>query len=294
MLRLSLFLCVWIVVAACAPRSRHSAALPAQRPETVSGKRSEGADGCGASAPSTPLESVTVNGAARSFITHIPESYDPSRAHPLIFAFHGRTNSNQQARAYFGLEAAFPDAIIFYPSGLKRNTGFTWGDPGDPPEALRDFALFDELLRVTKLIYCVDAERVYAVGHSLGGYFAANLGCARASALRAVALLGAGVQGQTCQKVSAAVLHNPKDHLVPVSEGERARNLFLGSLDRVRGTGVSQPALRAFRCNRYAAGSEAVLWCPHGFDHAYDGRYYPHTWPAETAVLLATFFSSLP
>ena len=202
---------IWLglwALSSCIPATRSEQAPPAQAPTPVAtpvdvpvepvveSVPSPVTSGCGAAAPGAPLQSVTVNGLERSFILHVPATYDPNRPHELIFAFHGRTNSNAQVQQYFGLEAAFPNALILYPQGIQLATGFTWADPGDAPENLRDYALFDELLRVTQLMYCVDASRVYAVGHSLGGYFAADLGCARATSVRAVALLGAGVQAR--------------------------------------------------------------------------------------------------
>lgn len=304
-----IWLCLWLL-SSCLPATRSTQETSTQdetqtsptQPENTTAPiasapiASAPSSGCGVAAPSTPLQSVNVNGVERSFILHVPPSYDPNRAHALVFAFHGRTNSNAQAREYFGLESAFPDALILYPSGLQLDTGFSWANPGDPPENLRDFALFDELLRVTRHMYCVDSQRVYAVGHSLGGYFAADLGCARASELRAVALLGAGLQGSSCtNSVAAMVLHNPNDTLVPVSEGEKARDVFVRTLGSVASpVSEAEETLRAFGCSRYSGAADAVLWCPHRFDHAYDGSYYPHTWPPETATAMASFFGSLP
>ena len=297
-----IWLCLWLL-SSCLPATRSTEKTEtAQKPNTgtvanaPTPSPSTPTSGCGAAAPSAPLQSATVNGVERSFILHVPPNYDPNRPHALIFAFHGRTNSNAQVREYFGLESAFPDALIVYPSGLQLDTGFSWANPGDDPQNLRDFALFDELLRVTKLMYCVDASSVYAVGHSLGGYFAADLGCARASEVRAVALLGAGLQGSSCtNSVAAMVLHNPNDTLVPVSEGEKARDVFVRTLGSVANP-VSEASeqLQAFSCSRYSSAKDAVLWCPHRFDHAYDGSYYPHTWPPETATAMASFFGSLP
>lgn len=299
---------IWLglwALSGCIPASRGEQAPPAQSPNSVETPPDAPANepvanepvatGCGAAAPGAPLQSVSVNGRERSFILHVPASYNPNQEHELIFAFHGHTNSNAQAREYFGLESAFPNALIIYPSGIQLDTGFSWTSPGDAPENLRDYALFDELLRVTQLMYCVDASRVYAVGHSLGGYFAADLGCARATSVRAVALLGAGVQGSSCAApVAAMILHNPNDSLVPVTEGEKARDLFVANLGTpVKPVSEANEPLRTFGCSRYSGTVDAVLWCPHRFDYAYDGAYYPHTWPAETSQAIASFFNSL-
>src|SRR3546814_10613623 len=68
--------------------------------------------------------------------------------HPLAVAFHGRTSDGGRVRRYYGLEGEGRSGAVFaYPSGLRDESGrFTWAEPGDPPERLRDYALFDRLL----------------------------------------------------------------------------------------------------------------------------------------------------
>jgi polyhydroxybutyrate depolymerase len=229
----------------------------------------------------------------RTFITYVPPDYDSRKAYPVIFAFHGRTNSNAQVRNYFGLEAAMPEAIILYPSGIKNGRSFTWANQGDDGNALRDYAFFDELLRITQYYYCVDMKRVFVVGHSLGAYFANSVACARAGVVRAVASLAGGLQTFQCRAPVASLLfHNPQDNLVAISEGEKARDVFIAADGVSRRASATSGVLAEFNCTWYS-GSNPVVWCPHGFSTSYDGSYYPHTWPDKTAQAIAYFFSSL-
>lgn len=261
---------------------------PAQPPQ------SQTSAGCGRSAPGAPPASVVVAGLERPFISYIPQTYNPNKSYPLVVAFHGRTNSNAQVREYFGLEAAMPESIILYPSGLKNGSSFTWANSGDDGNALRDFALFDELLRVMSYYYCVDAKKIFVVGHSLGAYFANSVACARAGVVKAVASLAGGIQTSSCQGVVAALLlHNPADDLVAISEGEKAFNTFRAvDATSSQGAGTSG-VLASFNCTWYS-GLSPVVWCPHEFSTRYDGSYYPHTWPEATAQAIAYFFGSLP
>lgn len=251
--------------------------------------------GCGATPPGVPLASITLNGVERSFITHIPATYDPTIASPLIFAFHGRTNTNAQARAYFGIEAALPEAIVVYPSGIWQGGGFTYADAGDPPGALRDYALVDEILRLTRQYYCVDSRQVYAVGHSLGAWFATSLACARAGTVRAVVALAGGMAVSNCPTgVAAMILHNPNDRLVPVAQGYKARDTLVALNGAVTSPQAAEnDSLRALRCERYAHALNPVMWCPHDINYSYNGNYYPHTWPNEMGSAIATFFHML-
>ncbi len=304
------FVLILLLLSACAPRviqapsrqpptqqppntestvsTESTASLPVQTPPTLSGTL-----GCGKTPPSGPPASVVVGVLERPFISYIPANYDAKKSYPLIVAFHGHTNSNAQVREYFGLEAAMPESIILYPSGLRNGNSYTWANQGDDGNALRDYALFDELLGVMSYYYCVDTLNVFVVGHSLGAYFANSVACARAGIVKAVASLAGGIQTSSCRgAVAALLLHNPKDDLVAISEGEKALSTFMGvDSTSSQGAGTSG-VLASFSCTWYS-GTLPVVWCPHGFSTRYDGSYYPHTWPDDTANAIAYFFQTL-
>lgn len=258
------------------------------------------APSAGCATPTTEvLTELTVAGAPRTFILELPQPYDPERAYPLVFAFHGRTSPAEEVRGYYDLETYAPDTLgpvlFVYPVALTQADGtFSWWDSGDAPDALRDFALFDALVTRLGETYCVDTARIYAVGHSLGGSFVNALGCYRAGVLRAVASLGAGPSGGTCTgAVAAMVLHNPRDELVPFDLGQAARDQYLQQ-NGLRGPAqAAEPASLA--CRRYgeAGSSDPVLWCPHTVDTS-RGRFYPHNWPEETGQAVMRFFAALP
>jgi polyhydroxybutyrate depolymerase len=258
--------------------------------------RADRAQGCGQPPPVAP-SSVEVRGRTRKLITVLPASYRPAEPHALVIAFHGRTNSNAEARRYYDLERHAPGPTIFvYPSALQeRGGGFGWSEPGDPPGALRDFALFDAVLALMARSYCIDPARVFAVGHSLGASFVNSLGCARGDALRGIATLAGGISRSDCQGAVAALLfHNPKDRLVDFRYGLEARDRFRAQ-NRLEGDGRSV-SLEGFACRRYgdAGAANPVVWCPHSRNRTRSGRYYPHNWPAGTGAAVMAFFSSLP
>jgi polyhydroxybutyrate depolymerase len=104
--------------------------------------------GCNLPPPARPPEVFRVSGVARQAIVSVPAGHRPGRPHPLVLAFHGRTNDNADVRRYFGLEEAAEEPAFFvYPAGLPDEGGrFTWSGPADPAGALRDYALFDAIL----------------------------------------------------------------------------------------------------------------------------------------------------
>ena len=188
-----------------------------------------GTNGCAlTSSPATVPGSIRVDGRTRDFILSIPKGYAPQRPHALVFAFHGRTNSNAQARGYYGIEKTINDALFVYPSGVRESgRRYNWHDPGDAATALRDYRLFDELLALLGRHYCIDPDRIYLVGHSLGASFANDLACARPERVRAVASLGGGMSMRACRRpVAAMVIHNPDDRLVPVRMGQHLARLL--------------------------------------------------------------------
>ena len=125
--------------------------------------------GCGQARPAKVPSAIRVDGRQRHFLLVVPEDYSASVPHAVVFAFHGRTNSNRKARGYFRLERnASRPTLFVYPSGVQKGRSYSWANPGDPPLAQRDFALFDALLERLSAQYCVDRERVHVVGHSLG------------------------------------------------------------------------------------------------------------------------------
>jgi polyhydroxybutyrate depolymerase len=254
----------------------------------------EPSSGCGAPPPKRPPETFQVGGRERHAIVVLPEEYGADLPHALIFAFHGRTSPNAQARRYFGLErAAERPAIYVYPAALTDRTGrFTWADPGNSPDALRDFILFDVIFEQITAAYCVDLDAVYVVGHSLGASFANSLACARARRIRGVASVAGGITASECAgRVAGLLLHNPRDRAVSVSEGERARDVLLG------GHAADQKpvhrSIGGFECQLYDDRDSPLFWCLHGQDVTPRGRFYPHQWPEGAAEGILEFFDML-
>lgn len=253
--------------------------------------------GCSARSTPAPPENLYLRGVERTFITRVPQGYTPGRPHDLVVAFHGRTNSNTQARDYYDLDESLPEAIVVYPSALSFDSGFRWSDPGDSAEALRDYELFDALVARFAAQYCIDLGRVFVVGHSLGASFANSVACYRGEIVRAVASVAGGIEGTNCDGGAAAlIVHHPEDMLVPISQGQRVKDAFVESNGLAdEPVPVSKPELAELGCVRYGPDSpDPVLWCVHDFATTRGGRYYPHNWPDATGSAIARFFGDLP
>ena len=290
----ALFSAALLLSAACAgPPAVSAQASEPQQNQLVRPSRSAG---CSQDTPAVPPSRVEVDGLIRSFITVVPPEYDPDIPQKLVFAFHGRTSPNEEVRQYYDLEPHATNTIFIYPSGLAQGDGtFTWSDPGDPADALRDYAFFDAMLGLHAQYYCLNLDEVYAVGHSLGAYFANALGCARGSQVRGVGTLGGSITAGDCVAPTAAIVfHNPNDRLVDIDLGVEVANHFLRQNNITTESVPAEP--RSLNCERYGEANERhpVVWCPHTQDYGYNGRYYPHNWPDETGRAIVGFFESLP
>ena len=222
---------------------------------------------------------------------------DANAPDDLVVVFHGRSNSNTEARAYYDLERhALRPTVFVYPAGLPTDGGSrSWNSPGDPATRLRDYELFDAIVLRLARLYCIDLGRVFAVGHSLGGTFVNNLACARGGKLHGIATVAGDIGAADCSgPVAALLFHSPKDELVPIKRGEAARDRLLAA-NGLRGPPTPLPS-NDLNCVRYgeADASARVVWCAHGRTTTWRGNYYPHQWPREAGMLIMAFFASLP
>jgi len=249
--------------------------------------------GCGKSQRS-PATVLPLNGVDRTYLFTPPRDNSPNTASPLIVAFHGRTNSNERVRGYFGLDRAADTYAIAYPSGIPNGNGsYSWSNPGDKASQLRDIAFFDAIVKEVSESRCIDMDRIYVVGHSLGAWMANSVACVRGGVVRASATVGGSTTMGNCNGPSAAlILNNPKDTLSPHKDSERMRDVRLQS--NVCGGAKSDSEPREFSCEEYAGcGMNPVLFCPHTIDTERDGTYYPHVWPRSTGQEIVRFFDGL-
>jgi polyhydroxybutyrate depolymerase len=247
--------------------------------------------GCGRPAPARAPASFLVDGVERQAMVVVPDSYHADLPLPLVMAFHGRTNDHARLRRYLGLEEATTVPVIFvYPAARRAGDGdFTWAAPGGSSP---DFALFDGILAETGWSYCIDLSAVFVVGHSLGASFANDLACARPAEVGGLASVAGGIGSERCEgRVPALLLHNPRDELVPLAEGARARDALLG-----RPMPEARPiaeTLQEFACLRAGSSQSPLLWCLYRQDMTPAGRHYPHQWPEGASRLVMSFFAAL-
>ncbi|MFM8271349.1 MAG: alpha/beta family hydrolase [Gemmata sp.] len=117
-------------------------------------------------------------GKDMEYALFVPSDYDKQKKAPLVIALHGLGGSPQQFMRTRGLteQAEKRGYVVAAPMGYNERGWY--GQPGpkagarkDDPENLRELSERDvmNVLRLVKKEYTIDADRVYLMGHSMGG-----------------------------------------------------------------------------------------------------------------------------
>jgi polyhydroxybutyrate depolymerase len=171
---------------------------------------------------------LDVQGVSRSFLLHVPASYDPGQVTPLVLTFHGK-GSEADGAAYISQMTNSSDArgfIVAYPNGAGANWNCCNNTGSD------DVAFADALIEAISDDYCVQPSHVFAAGYSNGGYMAYRLMCELSARITAIAVIEGGLAIQSCKPsrpIAVIQFHGTSDEPVPYAEGvqanQRAREL---------------------------------------------------------------------
>lgn len=151
--------------------------------------------GCGM-APPADDKSVMVGTGTGTYILDVPTNYDNTKPYPLIFVWHGAGVTNTAFHDYLNMHKEVGnDGIVVTPECV--NNGSTWPN---------DASYFDALYDHFTATYCVDKNRVFTTGHSMGGLHTGLIGCLRGDKLRADAVLAAPHPTGQCVKGHMAAM----------------------------------------------------------------------------------------
>ncbi len=112
----------------------------------------------------------------RSWIGYLPKNYDPNEKHPVLVLFHSAGEHGRMILEDTAMmKLADREGLVVLAPNANRL--------GNPSEMMFPFSGADEGEFVRKAIYetsrlaCLDPQRVFAIGHSLGGRIAERLPC---------------------------------------------------------------------------------------------------------------------
>lgn len=171
--------------------------------------------------------SLTIGGTTRTFLFHSPGTTAPSSTSnlPLLIAMHGDGGSASNFKSYCGLDAV-ADAqnfIVVYPNGQTSGVSTTWnqyidGTAGRPDNAalIDDLPFLEALMDYFEATYGTNCNKIYATGHSAGGFMAYYLAVAFPNRIAAIAPYAASMWYDTNEPVSNAYYNAHFSANVPV------------------------------------------------------------------------------
>jgi polyhydroxybutyrate depolymerase len=170
---------------------------------------------------------VAVGSLERSYVLHIPPTFDAGRPAPLIIDFHGAGGSGwDQLQASPYPPVTDPEGVIMaFPDGVSGPIGPAWNVGPCCVPGVDDLAFVDALLADVKARVCVDVNRVYAVGVLTGGGMAHYLACERADDFAAVSPAAFDLAEETVadcqptQPVGVVAFRGTADERVPYEGG---------------------------------------------------------------------------
>jgi poly(3-hydroxybutyrate) depolymerase len=201
---------------------------------------------------------LNVAGTDRQWWVWLPTNYDPSKAYPLVFNFHGCSNSDN----IVPMNKVTGDKAI-----LVRGTGISEGVCWDANATGNDVKFFDQMLADVVAKRCVDTTRVFATGYSSGSWLVNTLDCERGDKLRATGSVSGGTYGDKSKckgKYARIFIHDQDDTTNAISAGDDKELPRLVTANHCMAKSDTNPVMEApAPCARYQ-GCDAgypVIWC---------------------------------
>ncbi|MBI3411802.1 MAG: prolyl oligopeptidase family serine peptidase [Planctomycetes bacterium] len=170
---------------------------------------------------------IEIAGVQRSFIVHVPATYDPRKPTPLVLALHGATMTASLMESFTGLNKKADEAgfIVVYPNGTgPGNLFLTWNSGGFAPALAKkkpdDVAFIAKVLDDVEKVVNVDKKRVFACGLSNGGMMCYRLAAELSDRIAAIASVAGTIaieKPEPKRAVPVLHFHGTEDKLVPYS-----------------------------------------------------------------------------
>jgi polyhydroxybutyrate depolymerase len=234
-------------------------------------------------------QTMTVNGTTRYYLLDVPSSADNKTPLMLIFGLHGYDMNNVAVIDRYNFNSrSGGKAITVLPYGEGPAPGDVshWGDQvlkstWNGNEANYNF--IRTLMTDLEDRYCIDKNRVFIAGFSMGGFFTNALACAHSDWFRAFAPISGGVSGTSCSDPNAKppimIHHGTADTIVQYSSGESTRDYW------TKQNGCSQTSKSSYTgCVSYDGCAQPVTFCTGSWDHDITQTVTGNVW---------TFFSGL-
>ena len=170
----------------------------------------------------TQVKKLAFGGLERDYRVHVSARASAETAQPIVLAFHGRGGRGADFETSSGLLPVSDREgfLLVSPDGTGTPRG--WGAGASMPSwPVDDTAFVGSLLDRLEADFCVDTTRIYAVGHSNGGFLASRIGCALGDRIAAIVpVAGISLPAEPCHgAVAVLTFHGTADDVVPFNGG---------------------------------------------------------------------------
>lgn len=185
--------------------------------------------------PGDSTRTIEVHGRTRSYVVHVPKSYDRSKPVAVVLAFHGGGTNAQSMIRFCGLNDTADEAgfLAVYPEGTgRRENALVWNAGDCCGYAMRrnvdDVAFVDALLDELEAQIPIDSKRIYATGMSNGAMLTYRLASELSHRIAAIAPVAGPMGSETChpeRPVSVLHFHGTADEFAPFEGGRGQKSL---------------------------------------------------------------------
>jgi polyhydroxybutyrate depolymerase len=176
------------------------------------------------------LHTLTYDGLERTYILHVPPSYNELHPVPLVISLHGGGgNAGHQRRVSdFNRLADDKGFIVVYPNGTgqRQDAILTWNGGACCGYAMTnnvdDVGFIRALIAELSNAYAIDPKRIYVTGISNGGIMAYRLACEASDVIAAIAPVAGTLNYKPCQPthpVAVLHIHGTDDTHLPYNGG---------------------------------------------------------------------------
>jgi polyhydroxybutyrate depolymerase len=215
--------------------------------------------------------SMEWGGLKRTFLTHIPPSYDKTRPMPLVIVLHGAGGTAfgmvKLTKSGFNTLADKDGFIVIYPNGIEKR----WNDgrSSDETKYRKHSDKIDDVGFISALIdnqfreLNIDRKRVYVTGISNGAAMSHRLGCELSDKIAAIAPVAGNIsqhllpECSPAQPISVLVINGVNDPVVPWEGGDITRSFGKKKIGKMLSTAATIDYWRnRNKCSSVTVGSD--------------------------------------
>ncbi len=185
---------------------------------------------------------ITSNNQQRSFLIHLPPSYGQQQL-PLVVNYHGYDSTADYMARYTNMaaEADAGNFIVVFPQGgldssSPPKTSWNAGiGAGGPTGNDNDVLFTSDMLSYLQKNDCVDPQRIFVTGYSIGASMAYRVACTLSNQIAGLATVEGAFYHfdggcQPSRPLSVLEIHGQADLLAPY-DGDQTR--MLASVERI-------------------------------------------------------------